>query len=107
MNADKPTDTFSRILTLLSRHTTGKASGDFRDGVMISSLFFGCGRRIDGWRGAKGRMLDVGCWLLVGCGSPLDGFYADDFGAGRGFGLGFRPLDRRCTNQSHGAAVEF
>src|SRR3989442_12733473 len=51
---------------------------------MISSLFFGCGRRIDGRRSAKGRMLDVGCWLLVGCGSPLDRFYADDFGAGPG-----------------------
>ncbi len=29
-------------------------------------------------------MLDVGCWILVGCGSPLDRFYADDFGAGPG-----------------------
>src|SRR6266581_2583667 len=29
-------------------------------------------------------MLDVGCWLLVGCGSPLDRFYADNFGAGPG-----------------------
>src|SRR6266851_1783107 len=51
---------------------------------MISSLLFGCGRRIDGRRSAKGRMLDVGCWLLVGCGSPLDRFDADDFGAGPG-----------------------
>src|SRR6266446_2674596 len=51
---------------------------------MISSLFFGWGQRIDGRRSAKGRMLDVGCWLLVGCGSPLDRFYADDFGAGPG-----------------------
>src|SRR6266446_3654014 len=29
-------------------------------------------------------MLDVGYWILVGCGSPLDRFYADDFGAGPG-----------------------
>src|SRR6266567_9046488 len=29
-------------------------------------------------------MLDVGCWILVGCGSPLDRFYTDDFGAGPG-----------------------
>src|SRR6266702_2198224 len=38
---------------------------------------------------------------------PFDCFYADDFGAGWGFGLGFGGLDRRCANQSHGAAVEF
>src|SRR5438876_6502715 len=29
-------------------------------------------------------MLDVGCRMLVECGSPLDRFYADDFGAGPG-----------------------
>src|SRR5258708_37700770 len=29
-------------------------------------------------------MLDVGYWMLVGCGSPLDRFDADDFGAGPG-----------------------
>src|SRR6266567_9124604 len=29
-------------------------------------------------------MLDVGCWILVGCGSPLDRFYTDNFGAGPG-----------------------
>src|SRR5439155_721532 len=42
-----------------------------------------------------------------GRGRPFDCFYADDFGAGRGFGLGFGGLDRRRANQSHGAAVEF
>jgi len=88
-------------------HTTGAVRRGCRDLVMISSLFFGCGRRIDCRRGAKGRMLDVGCWILVGHRRPFDSFYADDFGAGWGFGLGFRMLDRRCANQSHGAAVEF
>src|SRR5229473_3394054 len=59
------------------RHTTGEVRRECRDLVMISSLFFGWRRRIDGWRSAKGRM-------LVGCGSPLDRFDADDFGAGPG-----------------------
>src|SRR5882724_9181536 len=35
-----------------SRHTSGEMRRDCRDGVMISSLFFGCGRRIVGRRGA-------------------------------------------------------
>src|SRR5438045_2604925 len=29
-------------------------------------------------------MLDVGCRMLIGCGSPLDRFDADNFGAGPG-----------------------
>src|SRR3989454_4099699 len=45
--------------------------------------------------------------LNYGCGRPFDGFYADDFGARRGFGLGFRTLDGLRANQSHGAATEF
>src|SRR5258707_3265477 len=70
---------------------------------MISSLFVGWSRRIDGWRGAGRRFRDRN----FGCRRPFDGFYADDFGSGRGCGLGFGGLDRRRANQSHGAAVEF
>src|SRR5437762_13800637 len=73
-----------------------------RDLLMISSLFVGWSRRIDGRRGA-GRRFRV---RNYGCRLPFDCFYADDFGAGRGFGLGFRTLDGRRANQSHAAAVE-
>src|SRR6266849_907802 len=51
-----------------SGHTTGEMRRGCRDGVMISSSFVGWERRIDGRWSAKGRMLDVGCWMLVGCG---------------------------------------
>src|SRR5712672_1814848 len=81
------------------RHTTGEARSGSREGVTISSLFFGCGCRIDGWRGA-GRRLSV---RNSAGGRPVDRFYADDFEAGRGFG----PLHARRADRSHGAAVEF
>src|SRR4030081_1660049 len=67
--------------------------------VMISSLFVGWRRWIDGWRGA-GRRFRVRNSRV---GWPFDRFYADNFGAWRGFGA----LDRRRTDQSHAAAVEF
>src|SRR6266566_8784759 len=84
-------------------HTTGAVRRDCRDLVMISSLFFGCGRRIDG-RWSAGWRFRI---RNYGRRRPFDCFYADDFGAGRGFGLGFRTLDRGRADQSHGAAVEF
>src|SRR5439155_11000138 len=71
-------------------HTTGAVRRDCGDLVMISSLFFGCGRRIDDRWGAGFRFRIRN----YGCGRPFDCFYADDFGAGRGFGVGFRTLDR-------------
>src|SRR6266481_1839439 len=74
-----------------------------RDLLMISSLFVGWRRRIGGRRGA-GRRFRI---RNYGRRRPFDCFYADDFGAGRGFGLGFGGLDGGCANQSHGAAVEF
>src|SRR6266566_4093512 len=85
------------------RHTTGEAGRDCRDLVMISSLFVGLSRRIDDQWG-------VGRWFrdrAQGCGRPFDGFYADDFGAGRGFGAVFGELDWGRANQTHAAAVEF
>ena len=85
------------------RHTTGEVRRECRDLVMISSLFVGWRSRIDGGWGAWWRFTI----RHYGCGWPLDCFYADDFGAGRGFGLGFRTLDGRRADQSHGAAVEF
>src|SRR5207245_8896125 len=47
----------------MGRYTSGETRRDCRDLVMSSSLFVGCGRRIDGGRGAKGRRLEVGCWF--------------------------------------------
>src|SRR5438034_4136039 len=70
---------------------------------MIPSLFVGWRSRIDGGWGAWWRFRI----RHYGCGWPLDCFYVDDFGAGRGCGMGFRTLDGLRANQSHGAAVEF
>src|SRR5260370_23823042 len=84
-------------------HTTGEVKSDAADLVMISSLFVGWSRRIVGRWDAGWRFRDRN----YGHRRPFDCFYADDFGAGRGFGLGFGGLDRRRANQSHGAAVKF
>ncbi len=65
---------------------------------MISSSFVRWRRHFDGRRGAGGRL---SVRNSVG-GRPFDRFYADDFGAGRGFW----PLGARCADQSHAAAVE-
>ena len=73
------------------------------DLVMISSLFVGWSRWIDGGWGAGWRFRI----RHYGRRWPLDCFYVDDFGAGLGFGPGFGTLDGGCANQSHGAAVEF
>ena len=64
------------------RHTTGDVKRDCRDLVMISSLFFGWRRRIDGWWVARRRFRGRNC----GRRRPFDRFDADNFGIWRVFG---------------------
>src|SRR6266566_7379435 len=87
------------LVNVKKAHTSGEATGGYRDLVMISSLFVGWRHRIDGRRGTEGRLRVRNS----GGGRPFDRFYADNFGAGRGFGA----FDARRANQSHAAAVEF